>query len=182
MREVDAGRPAHTAAALACAVGGLAALMLAGCGSARLTSAQTDPALRVPPMTITIDPQIGETFAPAPSPAAPKLTAQQAWQRYAELADSKRTTIPSFVTARLGLLTLPVGPADAPGTGRLVRHGSEAYTAYRELAYGYSWHSCPVYVGGPGMRPPPPTPCIERTFLNANTGKQIDTTWQTTKR
>ena len=157
-------------------------IAVAGCGTTRAADLRqpAPAAARVAPAwrTITIDPQVGETFAPAPASAAPKLTAQQAWARYARENGSDRTAIPSFVHVRLGLLTLPVGPADAPGAGRLVHHGSEAYTAYNELAYGLSTPSGCAYVGGPGMRPPPPTPCIEWTFLNANTGKQIDSTWQ----
>lgn len=129
--------------------------------------------------TITINASLGETFAPAPPSAAPALTAEQAWRQYAELARSSVTTIPSDVTARLGLFTLPVGPAFLPGTSRLPKSHGEAYTALNQLAYGYSWHSCPAYVGGPGMRPPPRTPCIEWLFLDAGTGQQIEETWQT---
>ncbi len=131
------------------------------------------------PAPITIDAQLGETFAPAPRSAAPALTAQQAWLRYAHHVGSKVTTIPSHTTVRLGLYTQPAGPAFLPGTSRLPKSHGEAYIALNQLAYGYSWHSCPLYVGGPGMLPPPPTPCIEWLFLDANTGQMIIDTWQT---
>jgi hypothetical protein len=122
----------------------------------------------------------GATFAPAPSSADPKLSAEQAWRHYAKQAKSAVTSIPHRVTARLGLLTWPVGPADAPGANRLIiRHG-EAYSSLNQLVYGYSWHECPMYSGGPGMTPPPPTatPCIAWLFLHANTGNMIYQTWQ----
>jgi len=131
---------------------------------------------RAVPATITIDPQIGETFALAPSSATPRLTAQQAWQRYAEQAHSSRATIPSFVTARLGLYTLPVGPV-GPGTGHLVQRNGEAYTALNQLVYGFSSPSGCVSTD-PYVTFPPDAHCIEWTFLNANTGKMIDSTWQ----
>lgn len=118
--------------------------------------------------TITIDPQIGETFAPPPSGAAPALTAEQAWAEYAQLNGDSSTTIPSSDTVTLGQLTLPIGP-----TGP---NNSEAYTAYNELAYGYSWYSCPVSIGF--QTTPPSSPCIEWNFLDAMTGQQIDETYQ----
>ena len=80
-------------------------VLAAGVLVARLQQvpARAATAHRAVPATITIDPQIGETFAPAPSSATPRLTAQQAWQRYAEQAHSSRATIPSFVTAAWAL-------------------------------------------------------------------------------
>ena len=134
--------------------------------------------------TIAIDAKLGETFAPAPPSAAPALTAQQAWQRYAHHLGSRVTTIPAHTTARLGLFTLPVGTADNPAIAAgadkgLTISSDEAYSSLNQLAYGYSSHSCPLYVGGPGMQPPPPTPCIEWLFLDANTGQMIIETWQT---
>lgn len=126
--------------------------------------------------TITIDPTVGETFAPPPLSAQPSLTAQDAWAQYAALAGSSVTTVPSNVSVQLGLLTLPVGPAAAPGTNGLATSGGEAYTALNELAYGYSWHSCPTSTLN--ASPLPNNPCIEWLFLDANTGQQIDQTWQ----
>lgn len=121
---------------------------------------------------ITIDPQIGETFAPAPASAKPRLTAQQAWARY-----TGETVIASGIRVRLGLLTLPVGPADAPGTGDLPKFNGEAYTALNELAYGYSAPRGCVTMN-PRLLPPPGAQCLYWEFLNANTGKQIDSTEQ----
>jgi len=116
--------------------------------------------------TVTIDPSVGETFAPAPSSSAPSMSAQKAWARYARLNGSSVTAIPSSVTVQLGRLTLPVGPGP---------DNSVSYTAYNQLAYGFSWHSCPVSMLNP---PSPDNPCIEWLFLDANTGQQIDETWQ----
>lgn len=119
---------------------------------------------------ITIDPNVGETFTPAPPSADPALTAGQAWAAYTKVDTSYRNSaIPANVSAHLGFLTLPVGPV-GPG-------GSEVYTAHNELVYGYSWHNCPAS-RNPKVQELPPNPCIEWNFLNANTGHQIDETWQ----
>jgi hypothetical protein len=158
-----------------------AVIAVAGCGTTRAgdlqrpegAAARAAPAWR----TITIDPQVGETFAPAPASAAPKLTAQQAWARYARENGSDHAAIPSVVHVRLGLLTLPVGPANAPGTSNLTISNGEAYTALNELAYGYSSPSGCVSMN-PWVLFPPDARCIEWDFLNANTGTQIDSTWQ----
>lgn len=136
--------------------------------------------------TITIAPGIGETFAPVSG--SPKLTAWQAWVRFARLNGSRPTVMPSAVHVQLGLFTLPVGPADAPGTSHLVKVNGEAYTAHNELAYGYSSPSrCPT-TGLPrppgrqaapqGRRLPRDARCLFWTFLDANSGKQIVSTWQ----
>lgn len=116
--------------------------------------------------TVTIDPSVGETFAPPPPSAAVGMSAQDAWTRYAAQNGSDATAIPSGVSVQLGQLTLP----DGPGTD-----GSMRYTANNELAYGYSWHSCPASTLQPSSDN---DPCIEWLFLDANTGQQIDQTWQ----
>jgi len=124
----------------------------------------------VSPMTqlITIDSHVGETFGPPPSSAQPAMTADAAWAQYAQLNGSSVTVIPSSVTVSLGSLTLPVGPVGP--------NGSEVYTAYNELAYGFSSHSCP----GTTLDVPQSSDnaCTEWLFLDANTGQQIDDTWQ----
>jgi hypothetical protein len=126
---------------------------------------------------IVIDPQIGETFARAPASATPTLTAQQAWARFAHVNHWGGTSVPAGVHVQLGLLTLPVGPADAPGTGNLPKSNGKAYTADNELTYGYSSPSgCPTL--NPRLEAPPGAHCISWVFLNANTGKQIDSTYQ----
>lgn len=117
--------------------------------------------------TITIDPQVGETFAPAPQSAKPRLTARQAWARYMrKLGYPHHTALPSFIHAQLGLLTLPTGPG---GTG--------PYTTHDELTYGYSTPSGCV-TRNPRVIFPRNARCIRWEFLNANTGRQIDGTWQ----
>jgi hypothetical protein len=118
--------------------------------------------------TITIDSAVGETFAPPKPPYHPAMSAEAAWVRYARSLGSHRKAIPSSVSVRIGLLTLPVGPVGP--------NNSELYTAHNELTYGYSWHSCPVYTLP--VSPPPHSPCIEWLFLDANTGHMIDDTWQ----
>jgi hypothetical protein len=130
------------------------------------------------PETITIDPQTGMTFAPAPASAAPKLTAQQAWARFMRHLGGGHAVILSDVHAQLGLFTLPVGPADAPGAARLPTANGEAYTALGELAYGYSSPSGCITMN-PALVPPPNARCIFWDFLNANTGQQIVSTYQT---
>jgi hypothetical protein len=142
-------------------------LLAAGCGTPVPARAYTASAVTA---TITVDPQVGETFAPAPADAAPALTAQQAWANYTQVDTSySDSAIPSNVTVQLGLLTLPLGP-EGPG-------GAKAYTAQNQLVYGYSWHNCPAS-RNPNMQTLPPNPCIEWNFLDASTGRQIDETWQ----
>jgi hypothetical protein len=142
-------------------------LLLAGCGSRQLGRPVTTPAVT---STITIDPELGETFAPPAASAAPAMTAQQAWAAYTQVNTSYSTpAIPSEVTVQLGLFTLPLGPSGPNGT--------EAYTAHDELAYGFSWHSCPVS-RNPNEKTFPANPCVEWNFLDANTGHQIQEGWQ----
>jgi Tol biopolymer transport system component len=106
--------------------------------------------------TITIDPSAREVFErPGPSADA-NLTAEEAWAQWAHLNGATTTAIPSVVTAHLGRLTL-------------------APEADRVLAYGFRWRSCPIHML---PSPPPSGPCIEWLFLDANTGKQLDETWQ----
>lgn len=129
----------------------------------------------VAPATITINANLAETFTPAPPSATPALTAEQAWQHYAGHLGSTITTTPPGITAQLGFYTQPAGPADAPGASSLPTSNGTAYTALHQLAYGYSWHSCPVSAG---VAPLPPNPCTAWLFLDANTGQQIIQTWQ----
>jgi hypothetical protein len=129
----------------------------------------------VAPAAITINQNLGETFAPAPPSATAALTAQQAWQQYAEHSGSTVTAIPTDVTAQFGLYTQPAGPADAPGATGLPVSNGRAYIALNQLAYGYSWRSCPVSAG---VAPLPANPCTAWLFLDANTGQQIVQTWQ----
>jgi len=164
---------------------GLAAL-LSGCGShpaaeqaAQIGATAGNSTLPV----ITIGD--GATFTPTPA-RHPALTASQAWARFAQLGNNRMPkAIPSRVRPHLGLFTLPVGPADAPGASTLTEKNGKAYTALDELTWGYSWHECaPVMppVPPPGSTAAPaPSPsdhCTEWLFLNANSGAQIVLTWQ----
>lgn len=142
------------------------------------------------PAKITINPNTGETFTPTSSSntptssSKPVLTASQAWADFAQLNNWGSTEIPVGTTAQLGLLTLPAGPADAPGAANLTQSNGEAYTALNQLAWGFSSKQCgpvlpPVPVPGTSPTPvPTPSNCVEWLFLDANTGTQIDLTWQ----
>lgn len=127
--------------------------------------------------TIIIDPQAGEKFAPAPAADTAKLTAQQAWAHYMRHLANPRTGIPANTHAALGLLTLPAGPADAPGSSNLSTSGGQAHIALGELAYGYSAPSACMTIN-PRLVAPPNARCVSWTFLNADTGQQIDSTYQ----
>jgi hypothetical protein len=119
--------------------------------------------------TITIDPATGQTFAPAPASAAPKLTAQQAWARFMRHLDNAHTAIPSGTHVQLGLYSMPAGPK-GPG-------GTETYLVHNELVYGYSSPSGCVTLN-PRLLAPPNARCLSWDFLNANTGVQVVSTWQ----
>lgn len=144
----------------------LLAAVVVGCDTAK--GEQIRPVANVP-STITIDPNLGEIFAPPPEATAPAMTAEQAWAAYGKIDTAAGTKIPPDVSVSLGLFTLPLGPSGSNGT--------EAYTAHNILTYGYSWHSCPTS-RNPKVKRLPASPCIEWLFLNANTGQQIDNTGQ----
>jgi len=153
---------------------GVTVIAVAGCATAPSTDAYTstgdNAGATVVRKTITIDAEVGEIFAPAPQSAKPRLTAQQAWARYMrQLGDPHHAALPSFIRAQLGLLTLPIGPS-GPG-------GSEAYTAHNELTYGYSTPSGCVTTN-PRVMFPRNARCIRWEFLDANTGREIEGTWQ----
>jgi hypothetical protein len=176
-------------------IGGAAIVLLAVAASAceaqpaghrgsNRTALQAEATRRGP--VITIDSGLGETFTLTPA-RHPALTASQAWARFARFGNNRMPkAIPARVRPRLGLFTLPAGPADAPGTSMLTKKNGEAYTALNELTWGYSWHECgPVMppVPLPGSTPAPapsPSPdhCTEWLFLDANTAAQIVQTTQ----
>lgn len=149
---------------------GVAVSLLATACGARAFHAVRTPAWSVS-RTIVIRPELGMTFGSPPVKAAPRLTAAQAWAAYMRHIGHSDLAIPTSVTARLGLFTLPLGPREAGVV--------QSYRAHNELAYGFSWHSCPISLN-PAVRKPPPGPCIEWNFVDANTGTQIAETWQTT--
>lgn len=151
----------------------LSFVALAACGSlkpAQSRAANGSRAVHRVTVTIRINSEIGDTFAPPPVAASPKLTAQQAWAAYTKVNRSYRTSvIPSNMTVHIGLFTLPLGPS-GPG-------GAEAYAVHNQLVYGFSWHRCPISTN-PRVKKLPPNPCIEWNFLSANTGRQLLQTWQ----
>ena len=170
------------------AVAALLLLALTACGSRPAGAEQAahiKPAATTssPATTITIQPGSGETFTPT-STGSPALTAEQAFADFAHLNGWTSTAIPDVDTVQLGLLTLPVGPADGPGTDNLIKSNGEAYRALNQLVWAYSWKQCPPVVGpSPSAgASPAPTPslgaCIGWLFLDANTGTMIDQTYQ----
>jgi len=113
----------------------------------------------------------GETFAPPPAWAKPRLNGVQAYHK-SFLGRSKGAPrrIPADVSYQLGLLTVPPSVTDV-------------------LAWGYSSPPgrCPPPMGdlNPGTTrsaaPRPPTPrgrCIEWTFINADNASNPAGTWQ----
>lgn len=119
--------------------------------------------------SVIIDPQVGEVSEPAPATAAQGLTAGQAWAHYASLQGGHTTEVPGGVTVEMGLLTPPIGPHGP--------NGAVAYTAYRRLAYGYASHACPKSRNS-RVTSLPANPCVYWDFLDADTGRQIDSTFQ----
>jgi hypothetical protein len=166
---------------LAALAGGLLASQTGGGRAENSQPAHSHRAAGVGQTTITIDPHLGETFAPLPAnaaSAAPALTAQQAWAQFmSSTTGSGGTAIPSNVTAQLGLLTLPVGPdCGATCSGDIVQHGI-AYRSLNQLAYGYSSPGGTCGGSNP-VNPAPPVPCTEWIFIDANSGHMIDWTEQ----
>jgi hypothetical protein len=114
----------------------------------------------------------GESFAPPPASAIPRLTARQAYNAsYGLKAGPRNRAIPPYVSYRLGLLTVPPSVTDV-------------------LAWGFSGPptECGPIMQGSPFRPassvppraptPPPGKCIQWTFINATNGSNPAGTWQ----
>lgn len=100
---------------------------------------------------------VGERFVPAPAGRTPALTPAEA---FASTANSIRTThLSPDVSVYLGLLTFSTG-------GNPPR-----YVAHHELTYGYAW---PPGCADTGFGPPVRPTCKEWTFLDANSGAELD--------
>jgi len=146
----------------------------------RTVSTANGTIVSLAPGAIVIDPSIGDTFTPAPASAVPVLTAAQAWAQYAQV-NGLRATMPSGLSVQLGLLSVPVGPAnpdDADQAGLATSNGI-VYTALNKLAYGYSSPigSCPMS-RNPNNPGPVGKSCIDWTFVDANSGQLIEATAQ----
>jgi DnaJ domain len=120
--------------------------------------------LTAPPVTTTRTIRvINATWAPPPPDARPAMTAHQAMLTWNQDG-------PMHASARLGLFTQRApahcGPPVCDGHLVIVRNGI-AYTALRQLAYGYYWTSCPVDSNLPASK------CWNWLFLDANTGQTI---------
>jgi hypothetical protein len=152
-------------------VGALGLAALAGGLFAAQTGSGHAQTIRVTALstTVTIDPDVNETFAPPPSDAAPALSAQQAYAQWEQPTGAADTAIPANVTAQLGLLTLPVGlDCGAECENNNIVHGGMVYTALNQLAYGYSYSVCPAGSTLPARQ------CMRWLFLDARTGEMID--------
>ena len=149
---------------------GAAVLALAGGGFAVWAATSVAPGnpdtARVTSV-IHLEPHLrGEIFAPPPSDAAPRLTAQQAIDTYAHKTHFK---LPGNVTVQLGLFTLPIGDASDCGGGcshATIANGI-AYTWLNKLVYGLRAWECPAKSTKPAWQ------CTEWDFLDANTGEMI---------
>jgi hypothetical protein len=147
---------------LAALAGGLFAVLTGG-GHAQAISATSVST------TITVDPAVNETFAPPASASpAPAMTATQAFLKWMQDTGQAQTTIPSNISAQLGLLTLPTGPDCGSECQGLIIQNGMAYQALNQLAYGYSWSVCPASSTLPDVN------CLRWIFLDANTGHMID--------
>jgi len=110
----------------------------------------------VQPTSVAIDPRLWTYGSPPANTATPALTAQQDFDQYTGL-----TAFPSDTTVTIGTLTSKT---------------LDGEVAQTTLVYGYSDYEpqCPDF--GPGG-PTDANGCTGWTFLDANTGKQILTTW-----
>lgn len=159
----------------------VAALLVAACGSAGMGHGPAHgqgpdvPAagwrvIRGAPVTSTIVIAPGETFAPPPAWAKPKLNGVQAWdQSFLGDFGKKPRPIPADISYQLGLLTVPPSVTDV-------------------LTWGYSSPPgrCPPPPGIPNLgssrpasaAPSPRGRCIEWTFINARNASNPAGTWQ----
>jgi hypothetical protein len=114
--------------------------------------------------TITLDPGIHETFAPPPATAMPTMSAREALDAF----ERRHVTIPGFVTAQLGLFTLPVGPdcGFECEHGNIVR-GDMVYSSLNKLVWGFSRRVCPAGSDRPEWQ------CTQWDFIDANTGEYV---------
>lgn len=163
--------PLITAAAVAAIATPLALLGHGGSdhysGAAQQAGAATDTPPAPVSSMVVIDPSVSETFTPAASSSVvSQLSSDAAFQRYAKLNGSTRTTPAQGVTVQLGYLTLPVGGGLPP-------------TADHELVWAYSWKDqCPAQPDNLNVTSNSLQPCTSWLFLDAASGKQVDWTWQ----
>lgn len=113
----------------------------------------------------------GETFRPDASGRAPQLTAGQAWADYQTSTSSAVTPLPADAQVYLGDLTIPVDPQD-PTANR-------SYRAKDAFAYGYELpdNCAPVVLPSGASSSAHPGLCTAWVFLNADTGKIIEVTY-----
>jgi hypothetical protein len=114
--------------------------------------------------TITLDPGIDETFAPPLADVVPTMSAREALDAF----ERRYVPVPGFVTAQLGLFTLPVGPDCGPECehGNIVR-GDMVYSSLNKLVWGFSSRVCPAGSDRPEWQ------CTQWDFIDANTGEYV---------
>lgn len=158
-------------------VGAVAAAVTA-CGSTgrpvvhdQLQPASSDASHDRVTSTIVINAGADETFAPPPAGKQPKLTAAQAWKRFADKADPKHHhTMPADADYQLGLITVPPSVTDVLAWG------------YRGPLGACAFHVPPPLLGRSASPTPTPTAapprCVEWTFIDADNGHQVESTQQ----
>jgi hypothetical protein len=147
-------------------VSAVAAGILAAAGAIlAVSAAQAGTSVTAVTSTITVQ-GTDAIWAPPPAAAAPALTADQAWAKFAS-GTGWDTAITSDMTVQRGSFTEEVGKYCGTECDMWTTVNGISYRALHELAYGYYWSSCP---NGTSL---PATACQNWFFLDANTGKLI---------
>ena len=117
----------------ACILGAVAAGILAAVGGiVAVSGAQAGTPATAVTSTTTI-PGTDDIWAPPPSAAAPALTADQAWAKFASGAGLD-TAITSDMTVQIGVITVKVGPYCGTGCDMWTTVNGISYQALNELA------------------------------------------------
>jgi hypothetical protein len=145
-----------------------AGVLAAGCGTiaaghhpAGAASAVSSGGWRVirgAPVRSVIVVSPGETFAPPPAWAKPRLDGEQAYRRSLGRGKNAPRRIPPDVSYQLGLLTVPPSVTDV-------------------LAWGFSFPPGRCPATSRSVRPPRGR-CVEWTFINADNASNPAGTWQ----
>lgn len=135
----------------------IAASLLTACSGAATSPAPTaiTSVRPTPPGARAIDADANEFYTQKSLPLGERLPSKAQLTQWLQRSGSP--DVPSNAKLTTGILTPP------SGGGPL-----------RVLAW--SWHQCGPWMGGPGMTPPPPR-CTAWVFLNAATGKFVDSTF-----
>ena len=155
------GRFAVTSAALLVSAFVIATLLVP---SLRRSGSPTSATESPTPSVIILDsPNDSKEFVLAMTDASPELSASEAIARYEN--HNSDFALPSDAVSYLGYYSA------AKGDG--------TYSYKDRLAWGFAWHECiapqpnPRYTG-----PPISTSCSAWLFLDANSGRMLEETWQ----